>query len=387
MGNKQIINLKEKISKYQLYYKNENQRCITSFAILKNNKILLTFKGGIIVIYEFIKISEQKKEDKFILKEIINVQKDEYCFNYGIELKNGNLAICSEDSTINIFKLIFNKNCKKKIDNNNNNNNQNYDLDIIQNINLGDYPLYIIKEFTNEELVIGSWNHIYIFIILKNFNKYELVSNLIIKDRTFSLIELNKGEIISSQCYSKTLTIYDMQNHKFNIIKNIESNENPNIICKYNNKNDIVFVAFDKGINIVSIINKCLIEKFTTKEIISSICPFISHLKQKEILTILCGTKERIYNANVNYKYNLIQICFDLKEEINKNKKNSKVIEEKKIKGYRFPGKESIHYYDIKQIENIMFCNNNIFDIKKEEQIIITIGSEDKNLIFWRNHK
>ncbi len=51
MGNKEIIKLEEQISKYKLYDKIENKRCITSFAVLRNNKILLTFKGGIITIY------------------------------------------------------------------------------------------------------------------------------------------------------------------------------------------------------------------------------------------------------------------------------------------------------------------------------------------------
>ena len=44
MGNKQksqTIKLKEKITDYKLYYKVQNKRCVTSFAVLKDNKIML----------------------------------------------------------------------------------------------------------------------------------------------------------------------------------------------------------------------------------------------------------------------------------------------------------------------------------------------------------
>ena len=396
MGNKQstqIINKKEKINNYYLYYKIQTKRCVTSFALLKDNKMMLTFKGGILVIYEFIQISD-KKEKNFKLKEIFYIEKEEYCFNYGIELKNGNMAICSEDSTINIIKLILlnkkvSKDGKNKLDNNNNKNNNSYDIDVIQKIDLGNEPLYIIKEFVSGKLVVGSWNNIFIFIKPKINNKYELMTKLIMKDRTFSLIELNKGEIISSQCYSKLLTIYKINSPKFNVIKDIESNESPNIICKFNNQNKIVFVACNNGINVVSIINKCLIKTIKTNQIITSICPFISHYQNKEIFSILCGAKERIYNEKINYRYNLLQIYINLDEEKEiitiKNSKDNK--SDLQIKKYDFLGKDSTHRHDINQIENVMFCQNNIFNIKKEEQIIITSGSEDKNLIFWRNHK
>ena len=139
------------------------------------------------------------------------------------------------------------------------------------------------------------------------------------------------------------------------IINNIESNENPKIICKYKNQNEIIFVANDKGINVVQVIQKRLIQKFNTKKIISSICPFISHLKNKiEIFTLICGTKKRVFSRNVYFSYNLLQIFFESKE----NNKNENILDgninnqKKKITGYRISEKESIHFYDIKQIEN-----------------------------------
>ena len=396
MGNKHknkdeiILKKEENISNFDLIYENKNKRCITSFALLRNNKIMLTFKGGIIIIYEFIK--DKKKKEKFELKEIINLEREEYCFNYGIELKNGDLAICSEDSTINIIELLLDINNNKKTENKNNNenNDDNHKYKIKQLINLGNDPLYIIKEFINGELVVGSWNFIFIFNKIKNLDIYELITKIFIDDRTFSLIELNPGEILSSQCYSKQLTIHKIHDMESIIINNIESNENPNIICKYKNQNEIIFVASDKGINVVSVIHKCLIQIFNTKEIISSICPFISHLKNKiEIFTLLCGTKKRVFGRKVNFSYNLLQIFFKSKEK-NKNEIvfdgniNNQI---NKITEYRMPEKESIHFYDIKQIENLFFCDNNIFDMKKEGQMIISIGCEDKSLKFWKFKK
>ena len=53
---KREITVLDKIENCKLKLDNRDERCITSFAILRNNKILLTYKGGIIKIYEFEKI-------------------------------------------------------------------------------------------------------------------------------------------------------------------------------------------------------------------------------------------------------------------------------------------------------------------------------------------
>ena len=103
----------------------------------------------------------------------------------------------------------------------------------------------------------------------------------------------------------------------------MESNENPNIICKYYNRNDIVFVAYNKGINIVSIINKSIIANIKTYEMITCLCPFITHLNYNKniIFCLLWGIKKKVYNKNVNYNYNFVQLGFS---NINSNKKIKK---------------------------------------------------------------
>ena len=251
---------------------------------------------------------------------------------------------------------------------------------IIQKINLVHEPFYIIKEFSNGELIIGGWEYILFFVKVPSINKYELINKIFIKDRTFSLIELSIGEIIASQCYSKSLTIYNLNEYEINIIENVESNENPNIICKYNNRNDIVFVAYNKGINIVSIINKSIIANIKTYEMITCLCPFITHLNYNKniIFCLLCGIKKKVYNQNVNYNYNFVQLGFN---NINSNNKNQK----KEIIIYK--EKNKVHFHEIRAIENILFSNNNIINISKEEQLIISMGNEDKKLIIWGTKK
>ena len=337
---------------------------------------MLILKGGIIKIYKFTNSNSNNPQD-IEIKEIIKIEEEEYNFNYGIELKNGNLAFCSEDSTIKIIKINYNQIDNNQEDNDNNNIDNKYA--IIQKIDLGNEPMYIIKEFIKGELILGCWQYILIFLKVPKINKYELMNKVLIKDKTFSLIELSKGVIISSQCYSKKLTIFNMNNYKFNIINNIESNENPNIICKYNKRNDIVIVAYNKGINIVSITNKCIIKNFEIKAKVTSLCPFITHLNNKntEIFSLLCGIKSKVFNQNVNYNYNFIQIGFNIDD------KNGE-----KIEIVIFEEKSKVHFNEINSIENLFFSNNKIINMNRDEQLIISIGSEDKRLILWEdNHK
>ena len=356
---------------------------------------MLTFKGGKVKIFKLFTIN-----DNIELKEIIIMELDEYCFNYGIELKNGNIALCSEDSTLNIIKLSYNDDNKQNEENDINQIQDKKNYSITQKIDLKDEPFYIIKELSKGELIIGGWNHLLIFAILPYSDKYELINKLFIKDRTFSLIELSVGETISSQCYSKTLTIYNIYECETKIINNIESNENPNIICKYNEKNEIVLVAHDKGINIVSITDKCLIKNIKLKDIASSLCPlniFIYTKKgkdDKEIFTLLVGTKKRVFGRNVNYIYNIMHIGFNFLSKNNKGEIIYSTETKEKIenKAYFISQKEAVHFNEIKQINvikrNIIFNDkdndkNKDKAQKKENKIIISMGSEDKRLIFW----
>ena len=48
-------------------------------------------------------------------------------------------------------------------------------------------------------------------------------------------IAISPNEILATHSDSKTLTGHNFNNYEFYTIKDIESNENNNIICKYNN--------------------------------------------------------------------------------------------------------------------------------------------------------
>ena len=373
------IKADEKIEDYEQTIKTKEDRCITSFAILKNNKIMLTFKGGFIKIYEIV-IDEKTQNIK--LNEIIKIEGKEYCFNYGIELHNGNLAVCSEDSTIKIIKIKDDEDEDEEEDE----ENKDKKYSIIQEEELDNEPLYIVKQLTGGELVFGGWDYITMFSYIKSINKFEFIHKIQIKDRTFSLLELNPSVIVSSQCYSNKLTLYNIKTCEMEYINKIESNENPNILCKYNNKNNIIFVANNKNISIVSIDKKCVLKYIELNVEVSSICPFITHInennKKKEIFTLICGLKKKVYWKDVNYYFNLIQIGIKINpEESQKKENNSNNKDNNNIAYYLLSEKERVHFYDIKAIENLKYCKN--ITTKENEQKLITIGSEDRSMILW----
>ena len=373
----------EKIENCETKLQNKDERCITSLTILRNNRILITFKGGILKFYEFeknnnINNNENSPEEKYDvkLKELLRLEEDEYCFNYGIELYNGNVAVCSEDGTVKIIQLF--------LDDAINNNEKHKIIQIIYEKN--DDPIYTIKELINHNLVLGCWKNI---LIYQKSNEYEYINKLIINDYCFCVLELSPNEIISSHSETKTLTIHNLNTYEIDTINNIESNENNNIICKYNNQNEIVFVAYDKGINIVSIINKCLIQKIELGEIISGLSPMVIHLdtgngRIENIFGLLCGAKRKVYGEKVNYAYSLLQLGFNI------NDKDVGVInarENKNIEYKIISRKDRIHYYDITNIINSIFCRNNDtlkINENKEEQWIFSSGNEDKRLNIWK---
>ena len=375
------IKIIDKIENCDRMSTKKEERCITCFAILRNNRIAISFKTGILKFYELIKnsilgIKKPFKSNAIELKELLRLEEEEYCFNYVIELFNGDVAVCSEDSTLKIIELYFDE------------QKSNKKYNIIQTINEKEQaPIYIIKELGNTNLVLGCWRNI---IVYQKANEYELINKIIIDDYTFSLLELSPNVIISSHSNTKTLTIHNLNDYSIDTIKNIESNENNNIICKYNDKNDIVFVAFNKGINIVSVIKKCLIQIITLNEVITGLCPMMANLdvgngKKEKIFTLLCGEKEQLYNQKINYMYNLTQIAFNF------NDRDKGVIDSKDINrkiDYEIISKKNlIHFYDITNIQNTSFCKNNDslkITNNKDEQWIFSSGNEDKTLNIWK---
>ena len=376
---KKEITVLEKIENCKLKLNNKDERCITSFAILRNNRILLTFKGGIIKIYEFEKNTNSPSDinnpNEIQLKEIVRLEEEEYCFNYGIELKNGNIGVCSEDGTVKIIQLFLDEKPK-----------DNIKYKIIQKLDEQNRdPIYTMKELINEGLILGCWKNILLF---QKANEYQLINKFFMGDYTFSILELSPNVIVASHSETKTLTVYDLNEYDKYTIEGVESNENNNIICKYNNENDIIFVAYDKGINIVSITKKCLLQKIELDEIISSLCPMELMLdtgdsKTKKVFGLLCGAKRKIYGEKVNFAFSFLQIGFNINNE-DKGEINST---DKDIKYKIISRKDRIHYYDVTNIYNSIFnINNNSLKINenKNDQWIFSSGSEDKLLKIWK---
>ena len=335
----------QKIENCNKMLEKKDDRCITSFTLLKNNRIVITFKGGIIKFYEFTKINGE-----ILLIELIRLEEDEYCFNYAIELQDRNVAACSEDGTV-----------------------KNND------------PIYTIKELENQNLVLGCWKNI---LVYQKASEYELINKIKINEYTFSILEISPNEIIASHSESKTLTGHNFRNYKFYSIKDIESNENCNILCKYKNQRDIIFVAFDKGINIVSIAKKILIKKIMLNEIISSLCPIEMKVdlggENKTIWGLMLGAKRKIFGEKVNYAYSMLQIGFNL------NEKDEGILTDdgkKDIEYKIISRKDRIHYYDITNLQNSLWEKNKdslkILE-NKDEQWIFSSGNEDKLIKIWK---
>ena len=361
----------QKIENCNKMLEKKDDRCITSFTLLKNNRIVITFKGGIIKFYEFTKIN-----DEILLIELIRLEEDEYCFNYAIELQDRNVAACSEDGTVKIIKLFFDEK-RENIDEK---------VKIIQIINeMNNDPIYTIKELENQNLVLGCWKNI---LVYQKASEYELINKIKINEYTFSILEISPNEIIASHSESKTLTGHNFRNYKFYSIKDIESNENCNILCKYNNQRDIIFVAFDKGINIVSIVKKILIKKIILNEIISSLCPIEMKVdlggENKTIWGLMLGAKRKIFGEKVNYAYSMLQIGFNL------NEKDEGILTDdgkKDIEYKIISRKDRIHYYDITNLQNSLWEKNKdslkILE-NKDEQWIFSSGNEDKLIKIWK---
>ena len=383
-GNKQIktkeIKYKEVKKKFQVIQKIENcekkfekkeERCITSFTLLKNSRIVLTFKGGIIKFYQL-----EKNQNEIQLRELIRLEEEEYCFNYAIELQDDNIAACSEDDSVKIIQLFLDSKIgsskeKCKI------------IQVMHEMNRD--PIYIIKELQNQNLVLGCWKNI---LVYQKASKYELINKIKCGEYTFSILEISPNEIVASHSDSKTLTGHNFNNYEFYSIENIESNENNNIICKYNNTRDIIFVGFDKGINIVSIANKKLIKKIILNEIISSVCPIEMNVDlgytNKKVWGLMLGAKRKVYGEKVNYAYSMLQVGFNLNEKdegvINAN-------DNKDIKYEIISRKDRIHYYDITNLQNSLWDKNKDtlnFIENKDEQWIFSSGNEDKLIKIWK---
>ena len=324
-----------KINNLKMLQEIKCDTCITSFTILKNLNLLTTFKGGHAKIYKY----EDNNNKQIKYNEIISIDENEYCFNYGIELFNENIALCSQDSTIKIIKLNY--------------KDKNYKT--IQKIENSDKePIFIIKQLNNNDLICSTWNSIILYQYLGN-SKYEFITKYIIKDRTFSILEIKPNIIVSTQCYSNTIKFIDVTRfEEISEITDIESNEYPNILCKMKIKNkEIICVGNNNGFSVVDLESEKIIGNANLSDQTTSLISFRDN-------SVLIGSKSSNKNRTV-FKFYFVNVLLKL------NKKG-------KIKTEAVSIFEPIHYYDINSLKLL-----NIDD----RDILISSGNEDKSIKIW----
>ena len=165
-------------------------------------------------------------------KEIININRHTNGVLYIEELKNKNIASCSGDWTIKIFKLLL----KEK------------DYELIQDINFNNNTIFKVFQLSNENLFSCCEDKSLIEWKLDNNNKY-IANKLFIsnkccedaieinynKNNNNNLIE-NKKEIVSCSFKEKCLYFWDLETKENFKIKKIKNSGTNNELVFYNNE-------------------------------------------------------------------------------------------------------------------------------------------------------
>lgn len=368
-----------KIDNNEELLSSKEERCIQDFNLLDDDKIAICYKAGIFNIHKII-----EKDNKFTFENIIHKEDDEYCFNKIIKLKDNKILLVSEDGTIKIYKIDYNL---KKVD-------------LFQKIEPNNNDtINTVIELKNGDIAIGCWKEVIIYNL--NNDNYEekkryyfgtyCCSILEIEPNIISVTNCDKNTLFIidlNKCNDKIIAVYDdltksyLNNKNLNdkgIVKidNIKSGEYSNNQVYLKDKK-LLFVANSEdinsentcvgGINIIDINNKKLLKYIDLDYGLNSLSIINNYNKENSTFEILGGCKIKIYGEKVNFKYNIAQFEFDLKDI---NNINFKVISEL----------ERAHYCGITKIQNSLYsknCNNLIFNKDNKNQIIFTIGSEDK---------
>lgn len=354
----------------------KEERCIQDFVLLDKDKIAICYKGGIININKI-----DSKNNKFSFDNLIHKEDEEFCFNKVIKLSNNKIALVSEDGTLKIYKIDYNL---KKVD-------------LLQKIehNNSD-PIYTVIELKNGNIAIGCWKEIIIYNL--NNDIYEEKKRYFFDTYCFSILEIKPNIISVTNCDTKKIfmvdlnkcndkiininelnTLEELNNKGIKKIDNIKSDEISNNQVYLKDKN-LLFIGYSEkdgekgGLNIVDIEKNKILKNIELDYSVNSLCIINNYNKINDTFEILCGTQQRIYGEKVNFKYDIIQFEFDLKH-INDIK-------------YKITSKlERVHFYKITKIQNSLYSknsNNLIFNKDNKNQIIFSIGSEDKILKIFK---
>ena len=165
------------------------------------------------------------------LKEIINIKQHTKGVLFIEELKNKNIASCSSDCTIKIFKLLL----KEK------------DYELIQNINFNNNTIFKVFQLSNENLFSCCEDKTLIeWKLEKNSNKYFANKIFITKECCENAIEINynnnnnlfenKKEIVSCSNNENCLYFWDLDTKENIKIKKIKNSGTNTQLVFYNNE-------------------------------------------------------------------------------------------------------------------------------------------------------
>ena len=281
---------------------NTHTSAISQLSILKDGRLASCSGDSTLNIY---------KKDTFEIQLSIK-EHNSWIYSF-TQLNNDNIITCSADNTMNIIKLI-------------DDNKYNLEQKLIGHSN---YVSNVI-EIRNNELISVSYDKTMKIWNINNNNKYECTNTINFQNNSYSwcnILKLNENEFVTSSYGDKCLKFWNSNNFtNISTINNIESYGWPKRnLCKLND--DILCVGGinSKGFYLIKISTHQLLTNITGPNYIYSIYKCFDGL-------FLCSIYENNNHSLVKYKYenqNLIKIiekekahtsyiytCIELNDEI-----------------------------------------------------------------------
>ena len=342
-----------KIEKSQEIFNYIEKQDIREFKILNKNRIGMILGDGTFKIYEIL-----KNDDNIVLKDI-SQELEKKCsakpiqnhFESIIELNSCQFVLINTKnykSYISVYDDFYNGNQLGAIDDlcwdikNSRLLDKLYKIEEDKFVALGKGFIHIYKLETEPKLIYKLDNKLDNYDVLKVGNK---------------LIVTNSGNKI---------TIINLDSHTNEILENVESISNSGALCSYDDKSDIVFIGYNKGLNIISLEEKKLIKNIPLGCKVTSICRL--NIGSSTCFDLLLGINESI-SGDSNCKLLQLRIHIERNKEI-----NCKIVSNKKI---------LMTFGEISGLTNSLFCNEEIKVLGNngtEQLIFFTEGFQKKSL-------
>jgi len=334
----------------------------TNINIYQNDKIMITFYGGKLIIYSFDLI-------KYELNELLYIKEFSYNAYNAFEMKQNKNFICAYGYPG--IKII-----EPSINNLSGKDNNSYK--VIQFFDCSEYNKEIIKviELTNDTLISASTDYL-LFWNKNNNNEYELNGDKIINYTKYenllkisNILKIDEDNIVllkvSNSNFTKSslnfITINDAKSKnsseetKIIDLKIIPLDDGNNNLCMINENLKIFCVGCINGLGIFSGTNKELLHFVDFESQINVIDLYFD--KSLILFNKVKKESEEGENQMADYSYKLLQLKKDEKDENNYQYKNTI---------------EKTNNLFVDGI-NAMKCLNNG---------VIIIGDKNKNIQIW----